>query len=214
MLFNLLKKDFILTKKYLIFLLIYAVGMPIVFTLEETQFKGPSTFIYIVMLLEYMMLSTAWTSEEKNKGSMLLCTTPYTRKALVKEKYLFVLVVFILNFIIYTATALFLPIGMEKLSILEVGIALLISAIVFGVYIPILYKYGLQKTRYIGMIILFATIFGLPKLLNWMSLNHISINFNISNMSMISNSVIYLLALFIGLISMYISMGVYAKKDL
>ncbi|MBD7911283.1 MULTISPECIES: ABC-2 transporter permease [Clostridium] len=214
MLFNLLKKDFILTKKYLIFLLIYAVGMPIVFTLEETQFRGTSTFIFIVMIIEYMMLSTVWSNEEKNKGSILLCTTPYTRSELVKEKYLFLVVVFILNFILYTATALFIPIGMKKLSILEVGIALLISAIVFGIYIPILYKYGLQKTRYIGMIILFATIFGSPKLLSWMSLNHISINFNISNMSMILNSVIYLIALFIGLISMYISMGIYAKKDL
>lgn len=214
MLFNLLKKDFILTKKYLIYLLIYAAVMPVVFTKTDAQVKGTSTFIYIAMLLEYMMLSTVWTSEEKNKGSMLLCTTPYTRKSLVKEKYLFVLAVFMLNFIIYTAITLFLPIGMEKLSILGFGIALLLSAIVFGIYIPILYKFGLQKSRYIGMIILFATIFGSPKLLSWMSLNHISINFNISNISMILNSIIYLLALSIGLISMYISIGVYAKKDL
>ncbi|MDS0524812.1 ABC-2 transporter permease [Clostridium sp. SHJSY1] len=214
MLFSLLKKDFILAKKYLIFFIIYAVVMPVVFNMTDTQVKGTSTFIYIAILLEYMMLSTVWTSEEKNKGSMLLCTTPYTRKTLVKEKYLFVLSVFMLNFILYTATTLFLPIGMEKLSILEFGIALLFSAIIFGIYIPILYKFGLQKTRYIGMIILFVTIFGTPKLLSWMSLNHISINFNLSNMSMTLNSLIYLLALFIGLISMYISMGIYAKKDL
>ncbi|MGQ0518315.1 ABC-2 transporter permease, partial [Bacillus sp. D-CC] len=75
---------------------------------------------------------------------------PYSRSQIVKSKYLFIASIFIITYVLYILAALITPIEMNFLSINSILISFLVIAIFFGVYIPIQYKYGTEKTKYIS----------------------------------------------------------------
>jgi hypothetical protein len=215
MLYSLVKKDFILAKKYLIFLAIFAVAAPIFITAKMDFSSGSFLgFFVIALLVEYSLFGTVSMLEEKYKGSALLCATPYTRNALVKAKYIFILVTFILIYIIYTITAFVVPVGIVKLNIYTFGISLLIITIYFGVIMPIQYKFGYGKTQYISYAIIFLSPFVIPSIFKWLQANNISFHFTISLPEAIQNIVPYVFALLIGVVSMILSINIYSKKDL
>ncbi len=203
MLFSLVKKDFILLKKYLLFLIAVAIGEPI-FIMTKQNFSGAGFFSFFitVLFLEYMLFSMVSMSEEKYKVSVLLCSTPYTRNILVRAKYLSILVTFILAYIIYTVTAFVAPIGMEKLNIFTLGMSLLIITIFFGVIIPLQYKFGYEKTRYISFAIIFISPFIVPNIIKWLHSNNINLQSTIQFPQVIQNLFPCFLALIIGYLSM------------
>lgn len=215
MLFSLVKKDFILVKKDLLILLIFAVIAPIFVTIKIPFSSGGFLGFFItVTFLEYLLFNTVSIAENKYKGSALLCTTTYSRNELVKAKYLFILVIFICNYFIYTITAFVIPIGIDKLNVFTLGISLLIITIYFGISIPVLYKFGYEKTKYISMTIIFITPFIFPIIAKWLYSKNINLQNIIPFPKAIQNLFIYFLVLVIGLISMTLSMHLYSKKDL
>lgn len=215
MLFNLVRKDFLLAKKYLLFSIIFSVISPIFITIKiNSSSQGFWGFLITVIFLEYMLFNTVSMSEDKYKGAMLICTTPYTRSALVKAKYIFILMIFICTYIIYTITALAVPIDINQLNIFNLGISFLIVTIYFGITIPIQYKFGYEKIRYATFTFMFILPFVLPNIVNWFQSNHI-IYSNIIPFSQIAQTLIcYLFSVAIGFISMILSIHIYSKKDL
>jgi len=213
MLFNLVRKDFILIKKYWVVLIITAIGGPIFVTasvkLSSAGFLG---FFIAALYNEHFLFATVAVAEEKYKGSALLCTTPYTRKALVKAKYISILVIFICTYIVYTFTAFVVPMGIEQLNIFTFGLSLLIITIFWGFIIPAQYKFGYEKTKYISVFIIFISIAVVPNILKWLNSKDISLQISIPQI--IQNLVPYFLALIIGFISMSISIYIYSRKDL
>ncbi|MFT5872596.1 MAG: ABC-2 type transport system permease protein [Clostridium sp.] len=213
MLFNLVRKDFILVKKYLVVLIIIAIGVPIFTTasvnLSSAGFLG---FFIATLYNENFLFATVSVAEEKYKGSALLCAIPYTRKTLVKAKYMSVLVIFISTYIIYTITAFVVPMGIDQLNIFTLGLALLIITIFWGFIIPAQYKFGYEKTKYISIVIIFISIAAVPNILEWLNAEDISLQ--IALPQVIQNLLPYFLTLLIGFISMSISIYIYSKKDL
>lgn len=220
MLFSLVKKDFILAKKYLIFMLIFAGAGPI-FIITKLGPSGIGSsgsgflgFLLTVLYMEYILFGTVSILEDKYKGSALLCTTPYTRNALVKAKYLFILVIFICSYIIYTITAFLVPIRMDRLNFFTLGISLLIITIYFGIIIPLQYKFGYEKTKYISFTIIFISPFVVPNIVKWLHSNNISLQITIPFPQVIQNLIPCVIALIIGFISMTLSIHIYSKKNL
>ena len=213
MLFNLVLKDFVLAKKCLVLLVIIAVGAPI-FVTATVKFSsgGFLEFIIAAFYMEHMLLGTVAVAEEKYKGSALLCTTPYTRNTLVKAKYIFSLVIFICTYIIYTITTFVVPIGIDRLNIFTFGMSLLFITIIWGIIIPTQYKFGYEKSKYISIAVFFISIFTLPNLIK--RLVSESSRIQILFPQVVQNMLPFFLALFIGLISMIISIRIYSKKDL
>jgi ABC-2 type transport system permease protein len=213
MLFNLVLKDFILAKKYLVFLILIAVGAPL-FVAASTSFSGGGFlgFFIAVIYMEHFLFATVSVAEEKYKGAALLCATPYTRNALVKAKYISSLVIFIITYIIYTTMTFIGHLGIEKVNIFTFGIALMIISIIWGAIIPTQYKFGYENTKYISVIIIVLSVMVVPNILKW--LNTENINLNITMPQIIQNLLPYLIALLISLVSMSISTNIYAKKDL
>ncbi|WP_461207635.1 ABC-2 transporter permease [Clostridium sp. DL1XJH146] len=215
MLFNLVKKDFILVKKYLLFLFIFAVVAPIFITTNiNSSGGGFISFFITVLFLEYVIFNTVLRLEDKYKGSSLLCTTPYTRDTLVKAKYLVVLVVFICTYIIYTITTFFTPIGMENIDTYTFGISLLIITICFGIWIPLQYKFGFEKTKYILAAIIFISPFLIPNIVSWLQSTNISVSIISLFSETIQISLIYMLTFLMGFSSIILSVHIYSKKDL
>lgn len=214
MLLSLVKKDFLLVKKYLLPFIIFAIGAPIFINVNSTVNIGILSFFMTAIVFEYVLNSMIWQLEDKYKGSVLLCATPYTRKALVEAKYLFVFVIFICNCIIYAVTAFIVPVNMTKINISEIGISLLIVAIFFDITIPALYKFGFIKLRNILFIIVFIIPITGGYIAKCLQSNNINFQYITSLPKIVQNLGPYVLTLIITLISMTLSIHIYSRKDL
>jgi len=213
MLYDLVKKDFLLAKKYLIVMLIAAFAIPIFITSKiGSNSGGFLNFFITVIYIEYMLLSTVSLNEHKYKGAGLLSTTPYTRDTLVKAKYLFILMIFLFCYIIYTITSIFTTIPV--LTINTIGISFLLITALFGVIIPIQYQFGYEKTKYIGAVFICISPFVFPKLLDFIKSNNISLQSIFPFSKLFVDLFIYFISLVIGYISMIISTYIYSKKNL
>lgn len=216
MLFHLVKKDLILAKKYLLVMLIFAVVAPIFFY-SKLRFSNGSfaSFLITVLFIEYILFNMVSMQEDKYGGAALLCTTPYTRNGVIKAKYLYVLVIFIGCFLLYNlATAIGSSIGLARLNIYSVGIALLIISVFFGILIPIQTKFGYEKTKYIFFILIFLTPFILPAIIEWYQSTNFNINFSLSLPQTVKVWMPFVISILIGLISMIISIRIFSKKNL
>ncbi|MFJ7929084.1 ABC-2 transporter permease [Peribacillus sp. NPDC096448] len=216
MLFHLVKKDFILVKKYLLFMLVFAVVGPI-FIYSKLGFDNGSftSFLITVLFTEYILFNMVSMQEDKYRGSALLCTTPHTRNGVIKAKYLFVLVIFIGCFLLFNlAAAIGSSTGLARLNINSIGIALLIISVFFGILIPIQTKFGYEKTKYIFFILIFLTPFILPTIIEWYQSMNFNINFHLPLPQTVMVWMPFVISIFIILISMIISIKIFSKKNL
>lgn len=215
MLINLVVKDIMLVKKYFSILLVFAAIAPIYLS---TQLKlndgGLIGFLLTVVFMEHILFGTISKFEDQYKGATLLCATPYTRSAFVKAKYLFLLVVFLCASIIRMITSIIIPSGIENLSINALGITFLVVSILFGILLPFQFKFGFDKTRMISFIVVFLTPFVAPTLIKEIQLSHLNFTLPLPFTSIIMAWTPCLISIIISIISMIISLKIYAKKDL
>ncbi|PDY35642.1 ABC transporter permease [Bacillus wiedmannii] len=215
MLINLVVKDIMLVKKYFSILLVFAAIAPIYLS---TQLKlndgGLIGFLLTVVFMEHILFGTISKFEDQYKGATLLCATPYTRTAFVKAKYLFLLVVFLCASIIRMITSIIIPSGIENLSINALGITFLVVSILFGILLPFQFKFGFDKTRMISFIVVFLTPFVAPTLIKEIQLSHLNFTLPLPFPSIIMAWMPCLISIVISIISMIISLKIYAKKDL
>ncbi|MCU7757062.1 ABC-2 transporter permease [Bacillus cereus] len=215
MLINLVVKDIMLVKKYFSILLVFAAIAPIYLS---TQLKlndgGLIGFLLTVVFMEHILFGTISKFEDQYKGATLLCATPYTRSAFVKAKYLFLLVVFLCASIIRMITSIIIPSGIENLSINALGITFLVVSTLFGILLPFQFKFGFDKTRMISFIVVFLTPFVAPTLIKEIQLSHLNFTLPLPFPSIIMAWMPCLISIVISIISMIISLKIYAKKDL
>ncbi|WP_159883546.1 ABC-2 transporter permease [Paenibacillus puerhi] len=168
MLFHLVKKDFLLAKPYWIIMLIAAAALPVFIhtRLIHSGGGGFLPFFLSTLYVIFLLFSTVSTMEYKYRGAALLCATPYTRKAIVRSRYYFIMTLFLVCYMIYGLTALFSPIKIEMLHFADVGRAFLLIMVAFGVIIPVQYRFGYEKSKYIFFFLVFLTPFVLPYFAN------------------------------------------------
>ena len=193
---------------------IFAIGAPIfIQSRNNLNDGGFISFFLTAFMTQYLLFNMVSMSESKYKGAAFLCATPYTRNALVKAEYSFLLVIFVCCYIIYTTTAFLAPIDMKMLNISVIGISLLITTLFFGIILPVQYQLGYEKTNFIFRIIFLIPFFALPSILEFIKSNNIS--FQIPSFPPIIQALFPgLLALVIGYVSMRVSIHIYSKKDL
>ncbi|GIN86281.1 ABC transporter permease [Heyndrickxia sporothermodurans] len=216
MLFNLVKKDLLLSKKYLLFMTVFAFAAPIVISAQSSfRDSGFISLLITVLFTEYVLFNSVSMTEDKSKGAALLCTTPYMRNGVIKAKYLLILIIFMGCLILFAlSTYLGISSDIQKLSLTNIGTIMLIISIFFGILIPVQVKFGYEKTKYIGFIIVFLTPFVLPHLIKWYSESNASFHFTIPLSEQTYTWILFILAFIIGLISMQVSINIYSKKDL
>lgn len=213
MLYHLVKKDFLLAKRYWIVLLIAALVLPVfIHTKLMAGGEFPSFFIS-TLFIAYLMFNSASMAEDKFRGAAYLCATPYTRKKLVIAKYVMVAVLFAACYLLYTLTALIAPVELRLLNLYEIGLAVLILQIAFGVIIPIQYRFGYEKSRYIFFFMIFITPFVMPSVIKLLQNSSMDWS-NIPLSQPMQGLLFVLLAVGIGAASLLISIRVYASRDL
>lgn len=215
MLFHLVKKDLLLVKNYLLVMLLFAFGGPLfIISKIDMASGGFIPFFTTVIFIEYLIFASVSTQEDKYKGSAFLCATPYRRNNLVKAKYLLVLTLFLCSYLIYTITSFAVSGRLEAVTFLSFGVSFLLIAVFFGVLIPVQYKYGYEKTKYISIGIIFFLPFTVPTLIKWYQDNYSNLHFDASYPPFLLHAFPCLLALLAGFISMRISVHIFSSKDL
>ncbi|HGS9062512.1 TPA: ABC-2 transporter permease [Clostridioides difficile] len=168
-------------------------------------------FVLSIIFSEFMLCQYLLLKESQySKASVLLCSTPYPRRGLVQSKYVLFAMVFIYCTLVYWIENLLIPqIGTFDLT--YILIVLLISSIIYGVYMPIQYKLGYETTKFFFVMIIMASSFVLPLTI---AHSNFEIPFIYQYPSMIVNIVLFLLSLIILLASMFISIKIFSNKEL
>lgn len=154
MILQLLKKDCIIAKNYVAAVILIGVGLPVLLV-----WKQPQMLEVFALPGAVFISSVAFNlavSEKENmypKATALLCATPYNRGKLVEEKYL-------LYFLIYLYCCVAFRIEMEVIPQLaavdfvrSVVIVFWIQVVCMGIFLPIQYRFGYEKTKLLAMLV-------------------------------------------------------------
>lgn len=211
MLFALLKKDFLIVKKYVLIMLVVIALIPPVMRWRTPEFTGVFGFILSVIFGVFILLQYVSLKEYQfPKAATLLCATPFSRKAIVSSKYIFCMAIYAICCIVFELETLFMPeLGTSDIKLF--AFMFLIVSVFIGIYLPIQYKFGYEKTNFAFRAIIVASPFILPLLMRAGSLN---LNF----LSMFSPYLVYggivLIGFAILAISASLSIKIYDKADL
>lgn len=215
MLFSLVKKDLLLVKKYLLFMVVFSIIAPMFITVK-ISFPGGGLlgFFITVLFTEYILLNTLSSLEDKYKGAVLLSATPYTRKTLIQARYLFSLIIFVGVYVIYTVTSFVSPVPLGQLNLFTAGLSFLFITAYCGVLLPVQYKYGYEKTKFISSLFVILTPFVGPFVIKWLQTNPVNLDVLPALPQPAGHALPVLMAILLGLISMTTSVKIYSQKNL
>lgn len=211
MLFALLKKDFLIVKKNVLIMLAVIALIPPVMRWRTPEFMGIFGFILSVIFGVFMLLQYVSLKEYQfPKAATLLCATPFPRKMMVLSKYIFCMSIYLICCIVFGIETLVIPeLGTSDITLF--AFMFLVIAVFVGIYLPIQYKLGYEKTKFAFAVIIVASPFILPLIMR-------AENLNMNFLSMLSPYLIcgstFLIGFVVLAISAALSVKIYEKADL
>ena len=211
MLFNLIKKDILIVKKYVLIMLVAAVLIPPFMLLRAPEYTGVLGFMLSVIFCVFMLLQYVSLKEYQfPKAATLLCATPFSRNMIVLSKYIFCIAVFIACCIIYAIETLVIP-GLGTVDMTLFLLMFLVTSVFIGVYLPVQYKLDYEKTKFAFLVVIMASPFILPQL---MKMENVNLNFlSMFSPILICGSVL-LFSCVVLIVSVILSMKFYSATDL
>lgn len=211
MLFHLIRKDILIVKKYVLIMLIAAIAIPPFMLWRAPEYTGILGFILSAIFSVFMLLQYVSLKEYQfPKAATLLCSIPFSRKMMVISKYVFCIAIYITCCIIFGIETLMIP-GLGAFDVKLCILMLLVVSVFIGIYLPVQYKLGYEKTKFVFAVVIMASPFIFPQLLKMGSLNT-------DVFSKISPFIIYgsmvAFALVLLTISAILSVKIYNEKDL
>lgn len=211
----LILKDIALQKKYIALSLVYVLIFLLAF-----QNSDVSSLTISLIIVAYTLVNTSAAMEDKSKADILLNSLPISRRKLVLEKYLNVLVYMVIASIYYLIVTtviniLNLPINISPIKLNTLLFSIFSVILMINIYFPVLFKYGYLKSRIVSFIMFFGIIFSSSSLFKYIE-NNINIKFN-TIFESLSES--YIMALFIGLtliitfFSYMLSVKIYTNRE-
>ena len=211
MLLNLIKKDILIVKKYVLIMLVAAVLIPPFMLWRAPEYTGVLGFMLSVIFCVFMLLQYVSLKEYQfPKAATLLCATPFSRKMIVLSKYIFCISIYVACCIIYAIETLVVP-GLGTVDVTLFLLMFLVTSVFIGIYLPVQYKLGYEKTKFAFVVVIMASPFILPTL---MKMENVNLNF----LSMFSPLMVYTTVLLCSLIflilSVILSIKLYSDADL
>lgn len=154
---GLIKKDFLLIKNNIKFFLIY-----ILFFLVLSFTEASLNITFVLPFMAIMMFITTFSYDDFNNFNAYAITLPVGRKNIVKGKYLTAGIIIAVSFIL----SLILPFLSDVISnnrfnfidvLANVSGTILGLVLIISIWLPMLYKFGVEK----GRIMLFVLVFGI-----------------------------------------------------
>ncbi|GAA0730074.1 ABC-2 transporter permease [Clostridium malenominatum] len=146
--FNLIKKDILVQKKSIYFILFYLfIGLVAFKTMPDS-----ATTYLIATTIAFFFIAGSFSYDEQNKTYMVINSLPIKRNSLIISKYISVLIYTLLSLlIIYIFTlivfTLKLPYKIELLNLNHVFNVFIASMFLSSILLPIYCKFGYTKAR-------------------------------------------------------------------
>ena len=212
MLFQLVKKDFLIVKKYVLLMVAVCILFPIFLMSRSTEYAGILGYVLVTVISIFMLLQYVSIKETQYpKASTLLCALPFSRKSVVLSKYIFCIVIYAGCSLIFWLEALIFPV-LQTVSYKIPVILFLILSICLGIYFPIQFKLGYERTKMFFVVVIMASPIGFAQFLK------ITENLNIEFLSNITPTLLLIGSLLISvvilIISSVISIKIYSKAEL
>lgn len=212
MLFSLVKKDFLIVKKYVAIMLIISFVIPPVMVWRTPEASGAMGFTLSVIFSIFMLTQYVSLKEyQYPKATTLLCATPYPRKMIVLSKYCFCLIIYAVCCVTFGIDTLIFP-ALGSFDVRMAAIIFLVVTMLLSVYFPAFYKLGYEKTKFAFLIIIMAS----PVLFAFLFKPENAIRFDFLNS--MSAAMIAVLSSIIGfaafLVSALFSIIFFEKRDL
>lgn len=212
MLFQLIKKDIKIVKGYFVGVIAIAIGLPLLLAYRQPQMAG-LTSLMMAVLISSVAFNLALSEKENQypKATALLSSTPYMRTKVIYAKYLLYLIIYIICCVTSFIEMYFVPQLIVNDYLKVAAIVFLIQAVGMGIFLPIQYKFGYEKTKFVCFL-LFLSPFAIS------ATEYIVLPANIVNFLKASpiflTFVLYVLGALVWLSSLAVSQKVFAKKDL
>lgn len=214
MLLHLVKKDILIAKKIVFATMIIIIAIPLFLTWSAPSISGLLPFLYTVAMGELLLLQSISQEEAKYpKAPALLCAIPYPRSTFVKAKYVLFLLIFVYCCVMHTLVILVIN-KSNVLDLTTILTVLLFSVLVYGIYMPIEMKYGVVKTKFIFMIVLFALSSGPFIVVNLFPNVNLDFSILMTIPLGIKNIAMAFASIIIFSISMFLSIKIFEKKEL
>lgn len=208
MLFALLKKDFLIIKKYLLFMIIIVIALPIVLATQSSEasaFTSTMAFTFEVIYAEFLISRyLAMKEYQYPKAASFLSTLPYTRGMQIVSKYLLYLIIFAFCCIAYWIDTLFVS-NLAGINLNLIIPILFMTSILYSIYMPVQYVFGYEKSKLVFMFLLIA----FPLLIS--RTNAANILVILSRMSYPIMLIVAIGALFL---SLMVSINIFNQKEL
>lgn len=205
---SLVLKDLLNLQSYLKTIIVFVVFYSMLsFTMDEVSFVAG-----MLIVLFAMIPIASFTYDKQAKWDVFGQTLPVTRKQMVQSKYvialIFIVIGLVLSFII-TAIATFIKESSVEVVELIAANSMVASVgiILLAIMLPLIYKFGVEKSRImlmaissipiIALLLLSKLGFTVPSNIDWQTVA----------------SIIPVVALLLFGISFFISNKIYARKD-
>ncbi len=200
---GLILKDLLNLKKqakvYLILVIFYFV--------YGAVFESSSMFSSMMTMIAVMIPLTAMSYDERSKWDRYALTMPISRKVIVASRYLlgmiFIAAAFVLSILVNMVFSKMYSIESILISLASLSAGITVMSVIF----PLLFKYGVEKGRILMMLVLFTPI----AILMMVSKLGLSMPDEETIKTFIFLSPI--IALMLLLVSIYISLSIYRKKE-
>lgn len=202
-LIGLVKKDFLLIKKYNIVMLLFSIIAPIFISLRTPEFQSNGFVLYglLALMLTFMNYHMISMEEMKQKGMVYIQTTPISNSFIGLSKFIVVLITFMTVSILYFILSKIDITKVGAIGLKEIMLTFILIKIFFSIYIPLTFKLGYIKLQMVsaGIIFLSPFLIGLISK-RWNNIVPIFLKFE-----SISNLMFFIISLIIIIIMMSIS---------
>ncbi len=161
----LIKKELLLIRRYVVLLIVLNLAVPYMMTMN-TSFVGPMGFFITVSATAYIVLIATGAKEmQYPRAASLLCAAPYSRRMMVLSKYVVIFLPYGFCCAAFWGISLLKPqIGGMTPGMAVMGF--LILAVAVGIYMPLQFRFGYEKARYLIMAAYLVLVCGAPMLLS------------------------------------------------
>lgn len=210
---GLIKKDLLMAKGNIKTMFIIIV----VFALMA--FNGEGSFAYIATYLCVVVMMSTFSYDEFNKSDAYILTLPKGKTNAVKAKYVATLILVVLASIFSVGIASISAIiakDFNIINILSYSFGNLIGVMVaMSLFYPLIYKFGIEKSRIIIFVLVFFIVGGAAMLSHLgIKLSFITLPNNITKLLKNYMDIIILVISGITFVSSYsISKRIYSKKE-
>ncbi|WOO35872.1 ABC-2 transporter permease [Anaerocolumna sp. AGMB13020] len=212
MLMQLVKKDFLLVKKYALIMIALCIILPPFLISSIPEYAGVLGFVLITVYSVFMLLQYVILKETQfPKASALICALPYSRTEFVLSKYVFSLIIYLACCMFFGFDTLMFP-QLGTLGVKMPVMLFLVISLILSVYLPVHYKLGCEKTKILFAIVIMTFSFAFPQIIK------IERSLNISFLVLLNPSILLggsiLLSIVILMVSVKISIQIYKKAEL